>query len=65
MFTALAVARHLQTATGMSINKIVKTLRPLQHITVRIAGHEHHAADPLTPTAEHIITATGTTWPTH
>lgn len=65
VFTALAVARHLQTATGMSINKIVKTLRPLQHITVRIAGHEHHAADPLTPTAEHIITATGTTWPTH
>jgi len=43
--TALAVARHLQNQTGMSIKKIVRTLRPLQQITVRIAGHEHLAED--------------------
>lgn len=65
VFAALAVARHLQATTGMSTKKIVQTLRPLQQITVRIAGHEHTAADPLTPTARHIITTTGTTWPTH
>lgn len=65
VFAALAITRYLQTTTGLSIKKIVRTLRPLQHITVRIAGHEHHAFDPLTPTAQHIITTTGTTWPTH
>ncbi len=51
VFAALAIARHLQDATGLSIKKIVQTLRPLQQITVRIAGHEHTAEDPLTPAA--------------
>ncbi|KAF0833185.1 DDE family transposase [Ornithinibacter aureus] len=57
VFAALAVARYLQDTTGMSIKKIVNTLRPLQHVTVRIAGHEHLAHDPLTPTAETILDA--------
>ena len=57
VFAALAVARYLQDATGMSIKKIVNTLRPLQQIQVRIAGHEHLAQDPLTPTAETILDA--------
>ena len=30
VFAALALARHLQEATGLSIRKIVQTLRPLQ-----------------------------------
>ena len=49
VFAALAIARHLQHATGLSIKKIVQTLRPIQQITVRIAGHEHLAEDPITP----------------
>ena len=57
VFAALAVARYLQDATGLSIKRIVQTLRPLQQITVRIAGHEHTAADPLTPTATAILDA--------
>ena len=57
VFAALAIARYLQDATGMSIKKIVRTLRPLQQVTVRIAGHEHLAEDPLTPTAEAILDA--------
>ena len=57
VFAALAVARYLQDATGMSIKKIVRTLRPLQQITVRIAGHDHLAQDPLTDTAESILNA--------
>ena len=32
----------------MSIKKIVQALRPLQQVTVVIAGHPHVAADPLT-----------------
>ncbi len=55
VFAALAVARYLQDATGLSIRKIVRTLRPLQQITIRIAGHEHLAQDPLTDTAEAIL----------
>ena len=39
----------------MSIRKIVRTLRPLQEITVTIAGHEHAALDPLTDDAVHIL----------
>jgi len=65
VMAALAIARHLQDVTGMSIRKIVQALRPLQQITVTIAGHEHTAADPLTDTAREILTATGTIWPTH
>ena len=57
VFAALAVARYLQDTTGMSIKKIVTTLRPLQQVTVRLAGHEHLAQDPLTPTAETILDA--------
>lgn len=65
VITALAVSRHLQDVTGMSIRKIVQTLRPLQQITVSIAGQQHTAADPLTDTAREILTATDTAWPTH
>ena len=57
VFAALAVARCLQDATGLSIKRIVQTLRPLQQITVRIAGHEHTAADPVSPTAQAILDA--------
>jgi len=57
VFAALAMARYLQDATGMSIKKIVRGLRPLQQVTIRIAGHEHLAADPLTPAAESILDA--------
>ena len=57
VFAALAVARHLQDATGISIRRIVQTLRPLQTITVHIAGHNHVAHDPLTPQAEAILQA--------
>ena len=57
VFAALAVARYLQDATGMSIKKVVRALRPLQQISVRIAGHEHLAQDPLTPTAASILEA--------
>ncbi|MDP9820816.1 hypothetical protein J2S59_000625 [Nocardioides massiliensis] len=59
VFAALAIARDLQNLTGLSIKKIVQTLRPIQQIRVQIAGHEHIAADPITPVAETILTALG------
>lgn len=57
VFAALAIARYLQNATGLSIRRIVQTLRPLQSVTVRIAGHDHVAHDPLTPQAQAILHA--------
>ena len=65
VFAALAVARHLQTTTGMSIKKIVQTLRPLQHVTIRIGAHTHVAADPITEPARLILDATNHSAPTH
>ena len=55
VFAALAVARYLQNETGLSIKRIIRALRPLQHVTVTIAGHQHHARDPLTDTAQTIL----------
>ena len=57
VFAALAIARYLQDETGMSIKKIIHTLRPIQQIRVRIAGHEHLAEDPLSPAARSILEA--------
>ena len=59
VFAALAVARYLQDATGVSVKKIVRALRPLQQITVQIAGHDHLAQDPLTDIAESILNYLG------
>lgn len=58
VMTALAIARHLQTQTGMSLRAIIHALRPLQQVTVRIAGQDILAAPQLTPDAEHILNAT-------
>ncbi len=65
VFAALAVARHLQNATGLSIRKIVHTLRPIQQITVKIGTHTHLAADPLTEPARQILDAISRSAPTH
>ena len=57
VFAALAIARYLQDATGLSIKKIIHTLRPIQQIRAHIAGHTHLAEDPLTPAAAAILEA--------
>ena len=57
VMTALAVARYLQDATGMSIRHVIRALKPLQDVTINLNGHPLTAADPLTPEAEDILTA--------
>lgn len=47
VFTALAVARHLQGLSGVSIRKLVRTLRPLRDVTIR--GGEHEITAPTPP----------------
>jgi transposase len=55
VFTALAIARHLQDITGISIRKLVRTLRPLRDVTIRIAGTEIIATTPPGPDATTIL----------
>ena len=55
VMTALAVARHLQDATGISIKRIIRTLKPLQDVTININGHRITAADPLTPEVQDML----------
>jgi hypothetical protein len=57
VFTALALARHLQAVTGFSIRKIVRTLRPLRSAVIEIAGHQLTAEPDLTPAAREILKA--------
>ena len=60
VMAALAIARHLQDTTGISIKRIIRTLKPLQDVTINLNGHHLTAADPLTPEAEKILTALNT-----
>ena len=65
VMAALAVARYLQEATGMSIARIVRELRGLQEVVININGHHINAAPQLTPKAEQILTALSTPPPAH
>jgi Transposase DDE domain len=55
VFAALAVARYLQARTGVSIKRLVKTLRPLQSVTITIAGQPITAQPRLGPDAAAIL----------
>lgn len=55
VLAALAVARHLQDATGASIKKIVRTLRPLRTVTIRIGKQTITAAPVIGPDARDIL----------
>ena len=49
VMASLAIARHLQEATGISIKRIIRALKPLQDVTINLNGHHLTAADPLPP----------------
>lgn len=55
VFCALAVARHLQTATGLSLRRIIKTLQPLREGLVEINGTIATIPAALTPEAKDIL----------
>jgi transposase len=48
VFAALAVSCEAQARTGVSINKIVKTLRPLRTATITL-GRQQITAEPRIP----------------
>ncbi|WP_244936746.1 hypothetical protein [Actinomyces qiguomingii] len=55
VMAALAIARHLQAATGISIKHLVRELRPLQEVTITINGHQITAQPTITQQAQQII----------
>lgn len=55
VMTAPAVARYLQTRTGKSIKKLVRTLHPLQEITIRITGHNITPEPTVPPDVKDIL----------
>ena len=57
VFTALAIARFIQNQTGYSIRHVIRTLKPLQDVTIQVAGQELTAQPKLTDDARHIIDA--------
>src|SRR5690625_4750185 len=55
VFTALAVARFMQHHTGVSLKRIITTLRPLREFTGRIGAQELTFPPQITPEAQHIL----------
>ena len=55
VFCALAVARHLQDVTGISIKKLVQTLRPLRTVTIDFNGHDLTAAPAIDADTQEIL----------
>jgi hypothetical protein len=55
VFAALAVARHLQDTTGVTIKKLVQTLRPLRTVLIGIGEHTITADPTISPDARAIL----------
>ena len=55
VMAALAVARHLQETTGISIKRIIRALKPLQDVTINLNGHKITAQPQIPPTAASIL----------
>ena len=55
MFAALAIARELQAQTGVTLKKLVQTLRPLRTVTIDIDGHTITAKPQLNQDAKQIL----------
>ncbi|WP_413542396.1 IS1634 family transposase [Citricoccus nitrophenolicus] len=57
VFCALAVGRYIQTATGMSIKKVVQTLQPLREAVLQVRGETIAVPAALTADAQAILEA--------
>ncbi len=49
MFAALVVTRYVETATGWSIKRFVRTARRYRTVQIRVGQHIVTAEDPLPP----------------
>jgi hypothetical protein len=59
VFAALAISREAQARSGLSINRILKTLRPLRSATVTIGGQQVTAQPRIPAEARTLLHALG------
>ena len=59
VFAALAISRYLQERSGVSIKKLVTTLRPVRSATIKINGEQLTLDPEIPPTARELLTALG------
>ena len=57
VFTALALSREVQTRTGLSLRRFLRTLKPLRSATIDINGVIATFAPALDPEVETILNA--------
>ena len=57
VFTALAIARHMQSATGRSLRRILDQLRPLQDGIIHTSSNRFLVPAQLTDEAQQILQA--------
>lgn len=57
VFAALAITRYLTSASGLSIKKIVQTLRTVRSATIEINGQQLTPEPKLPEQAQAILTA--------
>lgn len=55
VFCALAVSWHIQSATGMSIKKVIQTLQPLREAVLQVRGETIAVPAALTADAQEIL----------
>lgn len=55
VFCALAISRHIQSLTGLSIKKVLHTLEPLRDSIIEFNGVQHQIPARPTPDADHIL----------
>jgi hypothetical protein len=57
VLAALAVAKHIEHTTNMSIKSFIHELKPIRHVQIDIGGTIIEADDDLTPQAKTALTA--------
>lgn len=62
VFAALAISRAAQAATGLSIKKILTTLRPLRSATITVSGHQLTAQPRIPADAQDVLDALNGGW---
>ena len=59
VFAALAISRYLQEQTGVSIKKLINTLRTVRSATIKVNGEQLTLDPEIPPPARELLTALG------
>jgi mRNA-degrading endonuclease toxin of MazEF toxin-antitoxin module len=65
VFTALAVSRTVQNRTGLSLRRVLRTLKPLRSATIEINGITTTIPPALSPAEQAILSALESSPPRH